>query len=418
MRVVLTTFGSLGDLHPYLAVGLGLRARGHEVLVATSEVYRERVIGAGLEFAPVRPDLAPFVGDEEIVRRVWAARTGTEYLIREMVMPHLEDSYEDLMAACAGADVLVTHMLLYAAPLVAEVMGIPAVGVGLQPIAFLSSYDPPVLGPAQWTYGLRHLGRTPFRVMFWLAERRARGWARPIEELRGRLGLKAARRNPLMYSAEQGVGTMAWFSGVLGRPQVDWPANTVVTGFPFYESGQGLTEETEAFLQAGEAPVVFTLGSAAVQFAGRFYEESAAAARLMGRRAVLLVGDGRLRELASETVHVAAYEPYGALFPRAAVVVHQCGIGTTAECLRAGVSMLGVPWGHDQFDNAERIRKAGCGLVLAKGRYKARRVAEMLGRLVAGECAEGCGVAWVKVQGEDGVRRACEYLEGVGKGIR
>ncbi len=57
-RIVLTTFGSLGDLHPFLALGLGLRDRGHEPIIATSECYRAKVEALGLGFRPVRPDAA------------------------------------------------------------------------------------------------------------------------------------------------------------------------------------------------------------------------------------------------------------------------------------------------------------------------------------------------------------------------
>ena len=418
MRVVLTTFGSLGDLHPYLAVGKGLRARGHEVVVATSEIYRERVVADGLEFCPVRPDLGPLRGDLEVLKRLWHPRKGTEYLMRTMVMPFVEESYEDLTVACLGADVIVTHLLSYAAPVVAEVMGIPAVAVGLQPSAFISAYDPPVLAQARWLYGLRHLGPMPYRVLFALGSLRVRGWTRPLRELRARLGLAEQKGDPVLKWAWQTGGAMAWFPAVFGAPQRDWPTGTVVTGFPFYDSAAvGLSAGTEEFLVAGEAPVVFTLGSAAVSQAGDFYAESARGAGLAGMRAVLLVGEDAGPEvwgLASETVHVSSYEPYAALFPRAVAVVHQCGIGTTGESLRAGVPVVAVPWGYDQFDNAERLKRMGCGVVMERGRYRAEGVARELRRV--GRLRERCGEVARMVRSEDGVEAACGAIERVARG--
>ncbi len=413
-RIVLTTFGSLGDLHPYLAVGLGLKARGNAVTIATSEIYRERVEREGLGFHAVRPDLELFRGDREVVRRVWSPQRGTEYIIRKLMLPHLADSFADLRAACRGADVLVTHVLLYAAPLVAETLGIPLVSVGLQPAAFVSVHDPSVLAPARWTYGLRRFGPTPFRLLHRLAAGRARAWAQPIYDLRRSLGLPMPTQNPILYWGAQGKYAQAWFSPLLGTAQPDWPKGTGVTGFPFYgaSSGAALTAETEEFLHAGEPPLVFTLGSAAVQHAGDFYAESAAAARLLGRRAILLVGEEPLQGLASETIHVAAYEPYAALFPRAAAVVHQCGIGTTAESLRAGVPILAVPWGHDQFDNAERLKRLGCARVLSRRGYRARRVAKAI-RELAGSVSIAAKVAEVaqRIEAEDGVAAACDAIE-------
>ena len=93
---------------------------------------------------------------------------------------------------------------------------------------------------------------------------------------------------------------MALFSKVLAAPQRDWPANTHVTGFPFYDRRDyfGETEtprELLDFLDAGAPPVVFTLGSAAFWAAKDFYTESIKAARAVGRRALLLVGHENYR---------------------------------------------------------------------------------------------------------------------------
>ena len=165
-RIVLTTFGSLGDLHPFLAVGVGLKARGYEVTIATSDVHRDAVLADGLCFHLVRPDIAEFQGAEEILRKLWNPRTGTEFLIADVMLPHLEDSFEDLYAACSGADLLVTHPLWYAAPVVAELLKIPLAAVALQPATFVSSDDPSVIAAVPWLHGLRRLGPAPFRRFY------------------------------------------------------------------------------------------------------------------------------------------------------------------------------------------------------------------------------------------------------------
>ena len=100
-RVVFTTWGSFGDLHPFLALALELKERGYQPVIATSSLYREKVEGEGLAFLPVRPDLPPPDSDlsAEITRRVSNTRWGPGYLFRELLMPHLRESYEDTMAA-------------------------------------------------------------------------------------------------------------------------------------------------------------------------------------------------------------------------------------------------------------------------------------------------------------------------------
>src|SRR5215472_11913881 len=96
-RVVLTTLGSLGDLHPSVAIGLGLRARGHEVILATSACYRRKVEALGLGFRAVQPD-SDWTADPDEMRRLMHPLLGTVRCVREKVLPVLRESYEDLRA--------------------------------------------------------------------------------------------------------------------------------------------------------------------------------------------------------------------------------------------------------------------------------------------------------------------------------
>src|SRR5262249_51597370 len=104
-RILLTTMGSLGDLHPYLALRRGLNARGHPVAPATLRAYGPRVEAEGLEFHPARPDLDP--SDPAELRRAMDKRRGPEYVIREVAMGRLRENFEDMRAAARGADLVV-----------------------------------------------------------------------------------------------------------------------------------------------------------------------------------------------------------------------------------------------------------------------------------------------------------------------
>jgi UDP:flavonoid glycosyltransferase YjiC (YdhE family) len=161
--------------------------------------------------------------------------------------------------------------------------------------------------------------------------------------------------------------------------------------------------------------VVFTLGSAAVLAAGRFYEFSAKAAVRLGIRAVLLIGsDARNRppQPLPESICVAEYAPYSALFSRAALVVHQGGVGTTAQCLRAGKPMLIMPYSHDQPDNGRRMRRLKVARVIQKRNYTplrvARRLRAMLAKPLLNRRAQSVAM---RLAHEDGVKNACDALE-------
>ena len=179
------------------------------------------------------------------------------------------------------------------------------------------------------------------------------------------------------------------FSEVLGTEQKDWPKNTLITGFCFYDSDAGnaaLPANLEKFMAEGEPPVVFTLGSAAVLAAGHFYEFSARAAIKLGIRAVLLIGTDQRNRPAQklpESICVAEYAPYSALFSRAALVVHQGGVGTTAQCLRAGTPMLIMPYSHDQPDNARRMRRLKVARSMMRSSYIPNRVARRVKAMLA-----------------------------------
>ena len=130
--------------------------------------------------------------------------------------------------------------------------------------------------------------------------------------------------------------TLALFSSVLAKPQRDWAAITVITGFTFYDGSEGtaaLTPELKQFLDTGNPPIVFTLGSAAVMTPGSFDQESIQAAKLLNRRAVLLIGKNAPPKNLSESIIAVNYAPYSQVFPHACAIVHQGGIGTTAQAL-------------------------------------------------------------------------------------
>jgi UDP:flavonoid glycosyltransferase YjiC (YdhE family) len=414
-----TTLGSFGDLHPYIAVAIGLRERGHTVTIASSEIYRAKVKGEGILFHPLRPDLSNLIDDPDVIRGVMHRRTGIEYVIRKLFLPWLEQGFEDTLEAARSADVLAGHMVAFATPTAAEYLRKPWLSIALQPSVFLSAFDPPVMAAAPFLQPLHALGPGFSRSFFRLAKRVVRHWGLPINNLRRRLGLREFR-NPIADDLFSPFGTQAWFSKVLAQPQADWPQRTNVTGFPFYdklEPGMGMPTQLREFLDAGVPPVVFTLGSSAVLDADTFYTESIEAVRNLGCRAVLLVGrdaPNPLAESAPQEQHkicVAEYAPYSELFPRAAATVHQGGVGTTAQALRAGRPMIIAPSANDQPDNANRARRLGIARVVPRGKYRAGRLSAELKALLTDSSyrAAATRVA-AEISAEDGVGAACEGL--------
>jgi rhamnosyltransferase subunit B len=319
--------------------------------------------------------------------------------------------YADLSRAVAGADFLISGEVVLAAPLVAEKRDLPWAAAILAPFSFFSIHDPPVFPLLPGTRFL--MGAPPLlqRLMLAVGKLVTRGWGKPIADLRRSLGLRPTR-HPLVLDRFSPHLNLAMFSEVLGKPQVDWPTNTVQTGFVFYDDGEAAPESLADFLACGAPPITFTLGSTAVMDPGRFFEESAAAARLLGSRALLLMGRNVPPPDLSQDVFAAGYAPYSLAFPRSAAVVHQGGVGTTAQALRAGVPQLVMPYAFDQPDNAARVRRSGAGLSIKRERYEAVSAANRLRTLLrTPSYAERAGNAGFRVRSENGVIAACAAVE-------
>jgi UDP:flavonoid glycosyltransferase YjiC (YdhE family) len=237
-----------------------------------------------------------------------------------------------------------------------------------------------------------------------------------VYTLRQRLGLSKGL-NPLFEGSYSPYLALALYSRVLGEPQPDWPRGVVITGHMFHDSphGTALTPEIAAFLASGPAPIVCTLGSSAVLVAGDFWKESTAAVQQLGARAIFLVGPGNaepMRASLPPTILAVDAAPHSLLMPRASVVVQQCGIGTLAQSLRSGRPMLGVPFAHDQPDNAYRAQALGMSRTLYPRQYKAPRVAAELRQLLDDPSyAAAAQRTAAIVRAERGVEAACDAIE-------
>jgi UDP:flavonoid glycosyltransferase YjiC (YdhE family) len=410
-RVLFATVGSLGDLHPCLALALELKRRGHSVTIATIEYYRSKVESLGLQFHPIRPDMNPT--DGEMIRQCEDLKRGPEILFRKIVLPHLRETYEDLLEAAAGVDLMVAGELNYAAPLVAEMLGLKWVSAILSPASFFSAHDPSVMVNVPWLIHVRKAGWRVYRAVFNLGRRGTRHWWDPVRKLRRDEGLRPDC-DPLFRDKFSPDLVLAMFSPLLARAQPDWPRQTRQTGFVFFDRHGADTEAERRlaeFLAISEPPIVLTQGSTAVHAPGDFYEVSAEAAGKLGRRA-LLVGTAGAPGAPSPGILALPYAPYSQVFRSAAVIVHQGGSGTTGQALFAGRPQLIVPFGWDQPDNAVRVERLGAGIHLPRSAYSVNSATAELERLLTekrfSECAARVGE---QVRAEDGLNEACNAIE-------
>ena len=232
-RIVIATIGSLGDLHPAIALALELQARGHQITLATSPVYQKKIEQTGINFHALRPNLPE---SPEIVEKAMHPTKGAEFFFREIFLPRLSETYTDLMDAVTGCDLLITNEIIFPASPISEKTSIPWISYTLQPASLFSVYDPPVLISAPYLAKSRFLGVWAVKLFKQLAKFMTRSWAEPIRQLRKELELSNVNVSSPLFEGKYSPNlVLAMFSSVFAKPQPDWVEQIKITGFTFYD---------------------------------------------------------------------------------------------------------------------------------------------------------------------------------------
>lgn len=379
MRILIYAMGSAGDVHPFAGIGRALQARGHEVFVITSPYFEDVVRRAGLGFRPMgsTADFERVQADPDL----WHPIKGLPSIIRNAVNPSYETILEHARELhLPGRTVILASSLGWGAMAVKERLGIPVATVHLAPSLFISSHRQPQLHGAPVPQAAPRWLKS---LQWWAGEKVVDFHVLPaLNRFRQAQGLPPARR--MLHHWHSPDRVIALFPDWFAPPQPDWPRQTRLTGFPMFDEAglRALPPELDDFLAAGDAPLVFTPGSAMAHGA-TFFSEAVAALRLLGKRGILLsrfattIPTGLPRH-----IRHFPYIPFSQVLPRAAALAYHGGIGTCAQALRAGIPHLIQPMAHDQLDNLSRIRELGVGDGLHPRQFKARRIAALLDRLL------------------------------------
>jgi rhamnosyltransferase subunit B len=383
MKAFLVTVGSAGDVHPFLAIGLALRARGHEVELLTNPVFEPLARSLGLGFTAV--GTVRQYEDTLAHPKLWHPVDGLGVMWRGLIKHTLIPVYQRLAAtAAAGRCVVLASPVSLGARAAHHRLAVPLVTAYTAATMLRSCSDPMTM--AHWQVP-RWLPQFARRAAWRALDRhKLEPMARPaLAALFAHAGMDAPRASVFgewMHSPLAGVTLFPdWFA----KAPHDWPGQVVQAGFPLFDGDQtgAPDERLLRFLDAGSAPVVFMPGTAA-RGTGGFFQAARQACAELGLRGVLLgeqAGQATAKPDA-KGIFAADYAPFGWLLPRASALVHHGGIGSLAQALRAGLPQLLLPRGFDQFDNALRLRQLGAGDATAAGaaalRTLPRKLADLL----------------------------------------
>ena len=411
--VAVVALGSAGDVHPNVGLALALRRRGSRVVLVASKYFEPLARRVGLEFAGLgtEEDYHAAVQDPDL----WSPYRAFSVVARRLIVPNIAGIFEVLSQLSGTADLVVAASgLSFGARIAQEKLGLPLATVHLQPIMFRSVRRPAVLG---FPDVLGFLPR-PLRGPYLRAADRLvidPPLAPAVNAFRARLGLPPVSRllHRWMNSPQLVIGLFPeWFAA----PQPDWPTNVHLTGFPLYDERDSREPQPELhrFLDGGDAPVVFTGGSAIAHDA-EFFRVSAEVCRASGRRGLLLTQfPEQIPARLPETVRHFHYVPFSEVLPRAAAFVHHGGIGTIAQGLAANVPQLIVPLAYDQPDNAIRVRGLGIGDMLLPKQYKVKTVLQRLEAMLNSTAIrENCRRRSRDLSADSALERTCDLIEGL-----
>lgn len=412
MRITILTVGTRGDVQPFLALGLGLKAAGHKVQLATNPIFEDFVKKRGLDFAPV--------GDnpQEWVKKFNAQTSGKKSALAKkailwrIVGSTVEQIMTDAWNCSTDTQAIIYSPLTLAAYHIAEKLGIPCYATSVNPITPTRAFPHPL------HTSTFNLGGIYNRLTYVFEEQLRWQLTRKIIN-RCRQEILKLPPVPItgLYSQQQKqqLPFLHCFSpSVIPRPD-DWPERAYATGYWFLDRPDDWQPPKELvdFIAAGSPPISIGFGSMSDLEAKALTELVLNALVETGQRGILLTGWGGLinTDLPDNVFKIDSV-PHDWLFPQMRAVVHHGGTGTTAAVLRAGVPSITVPFAVDHPFWGRRMASLGVGTspILRKDLTAEKLVAAIRTATSDEAMKARARVLGEKIRSEDGVARAVEIF--------
>ncbi|WKZ46077.1 MAG: glycosyltransferase [Anaerolineales bacterium] len=416
MNITILTYGSRGDVQPFLPLSVKLISRGHHVKLAAPSRFKNLVESYGITFIPLPGDPA------DAIQKITAGGQNIFTMLREGLHHAFEVGapvFRQSEEACKDAD-LIIHAFSHAVygHTLARELNIPDIHIQTFPMFAPTSDYPSVVLPDLKNRSLNYFTHLAgIKIIWWLS-------LFGYEYIRRRAGLPKRKlyfpfdENPpfdkLRTSLRPPTLILCAWSPSLIPPSAEWTANVHVTGFFFFGETESYQPHAELqnFLSAGDAPICVSFGSMVNRDAERIDRVIREATTRTNNRLVILSGwGGALKPSSSDLLYLES-APHDWLLPRCKMIVHHGGAGTVSAGLRAGIPQVVVPFMTDQPFWARRVYALGVAPkpILVKNLTVDRLVRAIAeaGTKVARERADEMGK---KIRAEDGVNRAVALVE-------
>ncbi len=419
MRILILTFGGTGDVRPFVALGKGLKTRGHEVTVCANSRFEPLITGHRLDYAHLNDGITQILESQlgretiETMSSFWGGLKTVATMPRKLG-PLMWETLSDTWTAAEAVrpDLIVFYTKAGATPHFAEKLGIPVVAAPLF-AQFVSTEEFPSLG-----FPALKIGRWYNRLTYTIVMR-AHGLigGKHIRRWRVANGLSPRSKTGLFRTASgQPIPVMHAYSRHVGLVPVDWPSHATATEFWFLDRDDEWQPPPDLldFLRAGEPPVYIGFGSMAGRNPQRVTEIVIQALAAAGVRGIIARGWGGLNpDDLPDSILTLDHAPHDWLFPRMAAVVHHGGAGTTAAGLRAGCPTVVCPFFGDQPLWGARVHALGAGpKPISQKKLTVENLSAAIREAVTDPAMRASAEAvGEKLRAEDGIARAVEVVE-------
>lgn len=378
-RVAILTFGSRGDVQPFVALARAMSRLGARPVVGAHPAHRGLVEGSGVEFSPLAGDPLEWMRSQAQLRAMVRRPrvVGEVQRFAQRWTPVVREMLDQSLRLAESSDAVVFSHGALAGPHLAEGLGKPAAFASLQPWDATGDYPsvtmrqaPRQPGPARRAFN---------RESHWLGEQVVWfPWRSTVNRWRReRLGLPGV---PFLSTPWSGlspsVARVYGYSPHVAVPPADWPPDRFVSGWwtlPHPETWRPPPDLAD-FLNAGPPPIYVGFGSHLPAGDVRNVDSAVdAVAKRLGVRLVVAAGWSGLGSggAGSSERFTLSEAPHDWLFPRMRAVVHHGGAGTTGAAVHAGVPQVVVPAFFDQYFWSVRVIEAGVGQRVASPDFSA-----------------------------------------------
>lgn len=356
LRISIATYGTRGDVQPFVALAKALQARGHRVSLAAPHGQTGFIEGHGVTCVPLAGDPGTFV--RELNDKAGNNMFKVVQTMLDFVTPLAESVSATLRPVFADSDVIISSFLATTGShALAMEYGARHVSAQFFPV-FTPTGDFPAPSFPVWPLGRAYnrLTHALFKAVFWGLGHSSYG-----RMAKGRPAFPQKVVWPFDASVQPPVLRLYAHSQTLLPTPADWPAEAHVTGNWHLNEGQGWQPPAELadFLAAGEPPVCISLGSIEASDVQGFYDTLTGTLLARGQRVAVFAGLNEVRFPADERLLVLPPTPHDWLFPRMQAIIHHGGAGVTGEALRSGVPQIVMPFSADQPFWAAQVARLG-----------------------------------------------------------